>query len=35
MPFDLARRLAERREQALYRQRPLLEGPQGPELVFD
>ncbi|WP_434154200.1 8-amino-7-oxononanoate synthase [Pseudomonas sp. JZ134] len=35
MPFDLARRLAERREQALYRQRPLLEGPQGPEVVVD
>jgi 8-amino-7-oxononanoate synthase len=35
MPFDLDRRLAERREQALYRQRPLLEGPQGPEVVVD
>lgn len=35
MPFDLARRLAERREQALYRHRPLLEGPQGPEVVVD
>lgn len=35
MAFDLARRLAERREQALYRHRPLLEGPQGPEVVVD
>jgi 8-amino-7-oxononanoate synthase len=35
MPFDLASRLAERRAAHLYRQRPLLEGPQGPEAVVD
>jgi 8-amino-7-oxononanoate synthase len=35
MPFNLAERLAKRREQALYRQRPLLEGPQGPTVVVD
>jgi 8-amino-7-oxononanoate synthase len=35
MTFDLASRLAERRAAHLYRQRPLLEGPQGPEVVVD
>ncbi|MBD9413853.1 8-amino-7-oxononanoate synthase [Pseudomonas sp. PDM16] len=35
MTFDLAARLAERRTAHLYRQRPLLEGPQGPEVVVD
>ncbi|MEN5125834.1 8-amino-7-oxononanoate synthase [Pseudomonas alloputida] len=35
MAFDLAARLAERRAANLYRQRPLLESPQGPEVVVD
>ncbi|AUA34818.1 8-amino-7-oxononanoate synthase [Pseudomonas sp. SGAir0191] len=35
MAFDLAARLAERRAADLYRQRPLLEGPQGPRVVVD
>ncbi len=35
MPFDLPTRLAERRAAHLYRQRPLLEAPQGPEVVVD
>ncbi|ELF6203960.1 8-amino-7-oxononanoate synthase [Pseudomonas putida] len=35
MAFDLAARLAERRAAELYRQRPLLESPQGPEVVVD
>ncbi|MBB4818457.1 8-amino-7-oxononanoate synthase [Pseudomonas sp. TUM22785] len=35
MPFNLASRLAERRAADLYRQRPLLESPQGPEVVVD
>ncbi|TWI56750.1 8-amino-7-oxononanoate synthase [Pseudomonas duriflava] len=35
MPFDLSSRLAERRAAHLYRQRPLLEGPQGPEVIVD
>ncbi|WP_448176676.1 8-amino-7-oxononanoate synthase [Pseudomonas putida] len=35
MAFDLAVRLAERRAADLYRQRPLLESPQGPEVVVD
>ncbi|MDG9783447.1 8-amino-7-oxononanoate synthase [Metapseudomonas otitidis] len=35
MPFDLASRLAARRAENLYRQRPLLETPQGPEVVVD
>ncbi|MCO7631951.1 8-amino-7-oxononanoate synthase [Pseudomonas guariconensis] len=35
MAFDLAARLAERRAADLYRQRPLLQGPQGPEVVVD
>ena len=35
MSFDLAARLAERRAAHLYRQRPLLETPQGPEVVVD
>ena len=35
MAFDLAARVAERRAADLYRQRPLLESPQGPEVVVD
>ena len=35
MSFDLALRLAERRAAHLYRQRPLLETPQGPEVVVE
>jgi len=35
MSFDLASRLAVRRAEHLYRQRPLLESPQGPEVVVD
>ncbi|PYC41121.1 8-amino-7-oxononanoate synthase [Pseudomonas soli] len=35
MAFDLAARLAERRAVDLYRQRPLLESPQGPQVVVD
>jgi 8-amino-7-oxononanoate synthase len=35
MAFDLAARLAERRAADLYRQRPLLESPQGPEVVVE
>lgn len=35
MPFDLATRLAERRAANLYRQRPLLESPQGPLVTVD
>src|SRR5690554_1069798 len=35
MSFDLASRLAARRAEDLYRQRPLLQGPQGPEVVVD
>ena len=35
MAFDLAARLAERRAADLYRQRPLLETPQGPQVVVD
>ncbi|MDN5676321.1 MAG: 8-amino-7-oxononanoate synthase [Pseudomonas sp.] len=35
MAFDLAARLAERRAADLYRQRPLLESPPGPEVVVD
>ncbi|MFF7706262.1 8-amino-7-oxononanoate synthase [Pseudomonas sp. NPDC007930] len=35
MGFDLAARLAERRAASLYRQRPLLQSPQGPEVVVD
>ncbi|SNT04602.1 8-amino-7-oxononanoate synthase [Pseudomonas segetis] len=35
MSFDLASRLAERRAAQLYRQRPLLESPQGPQVVVD
>lgn len=35
MAFALAARLAERRAADLYRQRPLLESPQGPEVVVD
>ena len=35
MTFDLASRLAERRAAHLYRQRPLLQSPQGPEVTVD
>ncbi|MBM7062255.1 8-amino-7-oxononanoate synthase [Pseudomonas sp. UL073] len=35
MSFDLATRLAERRAAHLYRQRPLLDSPQGPEVQVD
>lgn len=35
VPFDLAARLAARRADNLFRQRPLLESPQGPEVVVD
>ncbi|MFJ4393688.1 8-amino-7-oxononanoate synthase [Pseudomonas sp. NPDC089396] len=35
MAFDLAARLAERRAADLYRQRPLLETPQRPQVVVD
>ncbi|OHC41617.1 MAG: 8-amino-7-oxononanoate synthase [Pseudomonadales bacterium RIFCSPLOWO2_02_FULL_63_210] len=35
MPFDLATRLAERRAASLYRQRPLLDSPQGPLVKVD
>ena len=35
MTFDLSARLAERRAAHLYRQRPLLESPQGPEVTVD
>ena len=35
MPFDLAARLAARRADNLFRQRPLLQSPQGPEVVVD
>lgn len=35
MAFDLAARLAERRAADLYRRRPLLQSPQGPEVMVD
>jgi len=35
MSFDLLARLAARRADNLYRQRPLLQSPQGPEVVVD
>jgi 8-amino-7-oxononanoate synthase len=35
MSFDLSARLAARRADNLYRQRPLLESPQGPTVVVD
>jgi 8-amino-7-oxononanoate synthase len=35
MPFDLSSRLAERRAANLYRQRPLLDSPQGPLVRVD
>jgi len=35
MPFDLSARLAERRTANLYRQRPLLESPQGSRVWVD
>ena len=35
MAFDLTSRLAQRRAEGLYRQRPLLQSPQGPHVVVD
>ena len=35
MSFNLASRLAARRAENLYRQRPLLQSPQGPEVVVE
>ena len=35
MAFDLEARLAQRRAEDLYRQRPTLQSPQGPEAVVD
>lgn len=35
MAFDLDARLAQRRAEDLYRQRPTLQSPQGPEVVVD
>jgi 8-amino-7-oxononanoate synthase len=35
MSFDLNARLAARRAEHLYRQRPLLQSPQGPEVIVD
>ena len=35
MSFDLASRLAARRAEDLYRRRPLLQSPQGPEVLVD
>ncbi|PWB30504.1 8-amino-7-oxononanoate synthase [Pseudomonas sp. SDI] len=35
MGFDLKARLEQRRAAALYRQRPLLQSPQGPQVVVD
>ena len=35
MSFDLASRLAERHSEHLYRLRPLLDSPQGPEVTVD
>ncbi|MCS3471673.1 8-amino-7-oxononanoate synthase [Pseudomonas sp. JUb42] len=35
MSFDLGARLAARRAEHLYRQRPLLQSPQGPQVVVD
>ncbi|WP_095092515.1 8-amino-7-oxononanoate synthase [Pseudomonas sp. Irchel 3A5] len=35
MSFDLSARLAARRADNLYRQRPLLQSPQGPEVMVD
>ncbi|MDN6856827.1 8-amino-7-oxononanoate synthase [Pseudomonas sp. CAN2814] len=35
MPFDLSARLAQRQADDLYRRRPLLQSPQGPEVVID
>lgn len=35
MSFDLASRLAERHREHLYRLRPLLDSPQGPEVTVD
>lgn len=35
MPFDLSQRLAERRAEHLYRLRPIVETPQGTEVIVD
>ncbi|OOW01321.1 8-amino-7-oxononanoate synthase [Pseudomonas sp. MF6396] len=35
MSFDLSARLGQRRAAALYRQRPLLQSPQGPQVMVD
>lgn len=35
MSFDLSARLEQRRAAALYRQRPLLQSPQGPQVMVD
>lgn len=35
MSFDLSARLTQQREQHLYRQRPLLESPQGAQVIVD
>ncbi|MEE9099839.1 8-amino-7-oxononanoate synthase [Pseudomonas nitroreducens] len=35
MSFDLAARLAQRQAEDLYRRRPLLESPQGPDVLID
>ncbi|NAS69301.1 8-amino-7-oxononanoate synthase, partial [Pseudomonas syringae pv. actinidiae] len=35
MSFDLRTRLDARRTAHLYRQRPLLQSPQGPQVVVD
>jgi 8-amino-7-oxononanoate synthase len=35
MSFDLSARLAARRAEHLYRHRPLLQSPQGPEVIVD
>ena len=35
MPFDLSARLAERQAADLFRQRPLLQSPQGPLVQVD
>lgn len=35
MSFDLRTRLDARRAEHLYRQRPLLQSPQGPQVVVD
>ncbi|MCF5609722.1 8-amino-7-oxononanoate synthase, partial [Pseudomonas syringae] len=35
MSFDLRTRLDARRAEHLYRQRPLLQSPQGPQVIVD